>query len=508
MFVLGSCGWIACGDGDAMKPVRDVDASASAPAQPTHDAAPPMHESTNTTSSELTRPAFCDRESDDAIRDLFCAEPQPIVRSLEDLQDLLNINPRAPDPDKPAAPFAFSNVDAIAGFVAVLGHSTALPGHLISPINPRAIIMGDSALLAFQRGVQRLELATPARGTASFNFYLFTFEQACNRADEGCSPGDLYTPAIESDWIATQIRDEEELKNTASDCRQCHRRGRDDSTLLMRELQSPWTHFFSQPEMGTPLPGVNGGDLLIDYVNAKDGELYGGLAVETVAPTSPFRLQMAAGAMQPLLFDSPQIQTERWPYGPNGYGTTPLASPTWEHGYEAFKRGEQLALPYLEQRATDADKQAELTRAYRRYRAGEIEASELPDLADIFPDDPQLRARIGLQTEPDAAPEDALIQACAPCHNDVLDQTISRARFNIAIGRLDRAELDTAIERIELPRDAPGAMPPPESRQLDEQTRSKLVDYLRGDLRASDIDPRLEHAATIGMTGGGKMRRD
>jgi hypothetical protein len=38
--------------------------------------------------------------------------------------------------------------------------------------------------------------------------------------------------------------------------------------------------------------------------------------------------------------------------------------------------------------------------AYRRYRQGELSDDELPDLSDIFPDDPKVRARIGLQTVP------------------------------------------------------------------------------------------------------------
>jgi hypothetical protein len=89
-----------------------------------------------------------------------------------------------------------------------------------------------------------------------------------------------------------------------------------------------------------------------------------------------------------------------------------------------FKRGEQLALPYFDQRATDLTKQTALSDAYRRYREGELDADELPDLSDIYPDDAALRARMGLQTEPDASAEDALIQACGACHNNVLDQSI------------------------------------------------------------------------------------
>jgi hypothetical protein len=453
---------------------------------------------------DSNRPALCARQGDDAIRDVFCADVQPKITSLEEFQNLFEINPRGPDPNNPPDEISAAlYLNPTNGDVAVLGHSTALPGHLVSPINPRVILLGDLAILAYQRGVQRLEIATRARETFVFNFYLLTFEQACNRSERGCSPGDLYTPKIESDWTDIQIHDDEDLKNTPLDCRQCHQRARDTTTLLMRELRSPWTHFLFPVAATSSLPGVGGSDLMQDYLDAKGDERYGGLAVDTISPVSAFKLETVVGNKQPLLFDAPKIENERWPWGPNGYPAAPGSSPTWEAAYEAFKRGEQLALPYLEQRAIDVNKQAELARAYQRYRSGELDAEALPDLADIFPDDPHLRAQIGLQTEPDATPEDALIQACGGCHNDALDQSISRARFTIALSRLDRAALDIAIDRIARPRNAPGAMPPPEARQLDENARERLLDYLRRDVQSMDIDPRLEHAAQLGMLGGG-----
>jgi hypothetical protein len=214
-------------------------------------------------------------------------------------------------------------------------------------------------------------------------------------------------------------------------------------------------------------------------------------------------LQGIAGAPQPLLFDAPRIEAERWPEGPDGWATQPQVSPTWENAYAAFKRGEHLALPYVEPRATDPAKQAQLTAAYASYRSGELEAEELPELADIFPDDPKLRARIGLQAEPGATPAEALIQACGSCHNDVLDQTISRAHFSIDVARLDRRALDLAIARIQLPRTAAGAMPPPEARQLDPDTRARLIDHLHAD-PAALVDPSLERAAELGMAGAGR----
>jgi hypothetical protein len=484
---LALCAWVGCGPDASQNTPTPADASAS---------------------DGPLRPAFCARMRPDAIHDALCLGAPPVIRSLHDLQDLLQIEtdplghyaPAAPAPDGLRVPKA----------AVLLAHSTALPGHFVSPINPRAIIMGGSrTIMAYQRGVQRAELATLENDTGAFHFYLLSFTQACNQQADGCKPGDLYTPRVESDWTNTEIRDDEDLKDTPFDCRQCHQRNRASATLLMHELQSPWTHFFEQlAEAGTvsggsPLPGVRGADLLRDYLQAKADEPYAGLSMDTIAHTSAFVLETTAGT-QPLVFDAAMIETERFPFGPDGRSTTAQPSPTWNSAYQAFKRGEQLALPYIEPRASDPDKQARLSEAYARYRTGELDADDLPDLADIFPDDPLVRAQIGLQTEPGATAADALIQACGSCHNDVLDQTISRARFNIDLARLERSELDLAIERIERTQSLPGAMPPPEARQLAPDARARLLDCLRGSERASDFDAQLQHAATLGMASVGE----
>jgi hypothetical protein len=462
--------------------------------------------------TDSQQPAFCKRDGagEDAVRDVFCVDPQPVLRGLTDLQVLIGHRVAMSDVPPPVEPpaqneLAYQATQAAA--VAVLGHSTALSGHLVSPINPRVIATSSTTFMAFQRGVQQIELIARARDVDALNFYLLSFTQACNERREGCSPGDLYTPRIESDWVEVQIRDGEDLKNTPQDCRTCHDRKGEGPQLLMRELEAPWTHFMLPPGFESPTPVPNGSDLMGEYVKAKDREPYAGFSMHGISTVSPFMLEVLVGAAQPLLFDAPTIEDERYPYGPDGYPQLPGPSPTWEAAYEAFKRGEQLALPYLDARVTDPAKQAALTEAYQRYAAGEISADELPDLADIFPDDPLERARRGLQTEPDATPEDALIQACASCHNDVLDQSISRARFNVSVSRLDRGELDYAIERLQLPSTAPGAMPPPDARQLDPAVRDELIEYLEQDPSALDVDGRLENAAKLGMMGGGAMRR-
>ena len=125
----------------------------------------------------------------------------------------------------------------------------------------------------------------------------------------------------------------------------------------------------------------------------------------------------------------------------------------------------------------------------------------MPDFADIFPDDPQIRAEIGLQTEPGATQAQVLIQACGSCHNDVLDQNISRARFNVALGRMSREEIDVAIARLKEPRDSILAMPPRGRRQIDAKGLEALISYLEGESRPAADDTLLDSAAKHGMAG-------
>ncbi|HEX5658312.1 MAG TPA: hypothetical protein VFX59_14015 [Polyangiales bacterium] len=474
------------------------------------DAAPHLDAKTDArpSNARADRPGFCDRPGDDVVRDVFCGDVAPQITNLRELYDQLGVNGSIRPPGATAyadAGYAIEDPTTIIDVAVFMGHSTALSGRLVSPINPRAILFGKHNVSTFQRGVQQVEIVAFARDRSFLNFYLLQFEQACNETT--CKPGDLFTPRVEQNWLRVGVRDAEQLKNTTFDCRQCHQRGRDMPMLLMRELEFPWTHFF---ELDDPsysagaLPGVRGLDLVRDYNRAKGDEPYAGLAAYTLRHTFGVLLQNLVARDQPLLFDAPKIEEERWPFNEQDgtYPAAPGASASWEAAYEAFKRGEQLAMPHFDPRPTDAVKQAALTAAYQRFRNGELRADELPDLSDIFPDDPMERARIGLQNEPGATPAQALVQVCAGCHNDVLDQTISRARFNVALARMSAAELEVAIDRLQRDPQAPGAMPPPESRHLDPDARARLITYLRD--RNTDDDAFLGRAASLGMTGGAK----
>jgi hypothetical protein len=464
---------------------------AAAPHAPASDAAPPHDTAQRDTPAPWLepvfserRPALCERDDrSDAVRDVFCADPAPEITSLAALHQALGLQ---------------DNKQARA---VLLSHSTALSGDLVSELNPRAIFGTKELLVAFSRGVQQVELAALDHQIKDqYNFYLLHFRQRCNLAANGCNPGDLYTPAIEADWQSLALEDDEDLKNTPSDCRQCHQRARPRAILLMREYYSPWTHLFGQ-DVREPqnFPEPTGGTLLRDYRKAKGDEPYAGLSNDVLNNTVGISLQRMV-PQQPLVFRGSQIFGERWPWKDGQYPATPQRSATWDGSFAAFRRGEQLALPFYAPRASDPQKQATLTEAYQRYLTGELAAAQLPDFADIFPDDPRTRAEIGLQTEPGVTPAETLIEACGTCHNDVLDQTITRARFNIALSKQSRAGRQQAIARIQLPRDAPGAMPPRGQRQIDPQSLAGLIDYLQSDERTPADARLLDAAAKLGMS--------
>jgi hypothetical protein len=438
------------------------------------------------------RPALCDRAGrSDVVIDLFCAATPAHIGNLADLHSGLGfVEPNV--------------VDTIFAGAVVLAHSTALSGDVVSELNPRTIITKGQIFVAFSRGIQQVEIVAPDRVVRDrSNFYLVTFRQACNDAPSGCIPGDLYTPRIESDWLTLELEDDEDLKNSVSDCRQCHQRGMEKPVLLMRELVGPWTHFFG-PDQDEPegFPELTGTGLLREYLRAKGDERYSNLSVDVIRSTVGFTLQNAVTQQQPVLFDGSEIMNERWPWTEaDGYPEVPAKSTTWYTQYDAFKRGEQLPLPYYDPRVSDVAKLQKLSAAYQAYRKGELSAEELPDFADIFPDDPKIRAEIGLQTEPGATPAQMLIQACASCHNEVLDQSISRARFSVALGRMSREEIGVAVARLQAPRDSLLVMPPRGRRQIGAEDMEQLIKYLQAPNRPAEDDALLDSVAKLGMAG-------
>ena len=310
-------------------------------------------------------------------------------------------------------------------------------------------------------------------------FYLLAFRQACNDSEAGCKPGDLLTPEVETNWTETSVYDEQDLTNTVLDCAPCHQTNGPGTPkfLRMQELRTPWTHWFGLTEGGQAL--------FADYWAAKGDETLFGLTADHLMRANPVSLNLQAiyGGPndQPNPFDSETIEAEvrASAEGQPADNSVPGQSETWLAGYEAARRGDAITFPYHDVKITDADKLAHMTEVYQAYRAGELDRADLPDIRDVLPDDQERLAKMGFATKTGASGEEVLLEACSMCHNERLDQSLTRARFQANLVGLSRAQKDRAIERLRLPATDPRSMPPARLRILTPEARQRAIEALR-----------------------------
>jgi mono/diheme cytochrome c family protein len=421
---------------------------------------------------------LCGRGRADTVIDAFCVTKAQ-VRSLVDLRAAVGFE---------------SNDNLLDHGFALTAHSTSLSLRVVSAINPRIVFVRpqirretqtvDFVSLAFARGEQFAELVARDRNTDLLQFYLVTFTQDCNDKKDGCSPGDLLTEAIESNWHDVNVYAEEDLENTPVDCRTCHQTNGPGTAkiLRMQEIEPPWNHWFWRQ-------ATSGVAVLDDYAAAKGDEKFAGLTGQEIYSSQPglltFALSAVGSGTQPNEFVSTQIEKEVNESAAARGGDQPIdnsvpgKSKTWDAIYDKTKRGEAIPVPYHDVKVTDEKKLADMTQAYTAYREGRLDRQDLPDLREVFLDDPARRAEMGFDTEPGMDGESVLMQACAQCHNDRLDQTVSRARFQVDLSKLDREEKDKAISRLRIPPGEPHAMPPPQFRRLSDEARSRLISLLR-----------------------------
>lgn len=425
--------------------------------------------------------AVCARSVDNAIRRLFCGAAPPAIAGLTDLQNALELGSAYIKDTSQITQGDFASV-------SITGHSTALSTRAVSAINPRVIAMQISLPLnmtavAFTRGEQLVEIIASDEMAKTLQFYILGFRQACNAADGGCTFGDLQTPAVESNWTETTLYDESDLANTVLDCAPCHQPNGPNTTKFMRmqEFDMPWTHWFSQKDEG-------GMALLSDYFAAKGDETLAGFTPEQIMKADPLAITTLVSltrATQPNTFHSALVEKEVKESAAAVGGNQPFdnsipgMSSTWSMNYEKAIRGSAISVPYHDVKVTDAVKLAKVTAAYQAYRAGTLTAAELPDLRDVFPDDPMRLSEMGVGTDPRLDGPALLVQTCSQCHNTSLDQTLTRARFRPDLAAMSREEKDVAIARLMLPPSDALAMPPLRLRVMTKEARQLVIDALR-----------------------------
>jgi len=400
---------------------------------------------------------------DDLINDVFCAQPAPTINSLGDLQAQLKltIDPNfSPD----FTPFT------------LLTHSTSLIARYVSSINPRAIFFSfginrpsastpDILAMGFARGEQFVELFTMDRTTGDLFFYLLVFEQACNINNQ-CGNSDLLTRNVELNWTNYTIYSQTDLQNTVFDCLHCHQPEGPGTKSIprMQEINEPWTHYIAQWTEG-------GQTLFDDFTLAhRSSEFYANIPLTLVGMSDPFLLELfiaeimgipaftaptptpapPSGTLpvpvpsplpwkvgtQPNQFDSKNIEQEVKNFNPMQpiLNMPPGQSATWDIIYEASVRGEFIPVPYHDVKVTDELKLKSMGDKLDQYTNGLLPVADLPDIRQVFLD--EAARDMGFQVKAGLDGAGIITEACAQCHNSKLDQTISRARFNIDLTKM------------------------------------------------------------------------
>lgn len=406
----------------------------------------------------------------------LCGSPRPEITGLLDLHRAVGLGEEQPQRQ------------AVAN-----AYSTSLAARQTSSLNPRVIVFdlgssGDPPRAAgFARGEPVVELVgvDPSGG---LSFYIVRFELPCGAA---CGPEDLLGPSIESGWTRWSLYQDVDLVNSPIDCLVCHQPDGPSTPKMgrMQELRAPWLHYFPASGMGL----TESVKLLQPRFRALHaGEvMFGGVRVdeltEAVASSDQPRI---GGANTFETFVDSLGETADHPGGDStvlelqafasGTVEAELAAgsrATWMGYRRQVLRGERIPIPHF---AVDPSDDGRRARAEAWYRAAVTEGRRglaVEDPREVFT--PETEIELSRAPSPDEDGPTLIRHFCARCHNDRLDQTLSRARFDAtALETLDDAARATAAARVQLPDDAPGLMPPPRFATLPAWARRRIVDAL------------------------------
>ncbi len=395
----------------------------------------------------------CMRGARDAVTKAFCGGRAKTPTNIVELQDALGLgfsdrSDQGTNGTNGNPAFAFS------------GHSSSIVARDVSAINPRAFVftpppgqpafMPGYVVMTFVRGEPFVEIAAHDPFQRHLTFYLFRFEMACESSG-GCKPGDTLTPAIEKNWKSFTLYDDEDLKNTLLDCRQCHQpNGPGTNKMLrMQELQDSWTHWFRNDDQhpdGLALlkdfRAAHGEDEDYAGIPSKIIQLGDGAALEDFVVGQGFQ-------QQPNSFNSKRITAEFQMFG---------MSPTWQQLYDNAVSGKAIPPPYFAAKVTDPGKLKFATDAYQQFLGGG-DPKALPDIRRVFLDsalpDMSMRPKAG------ATGEEVVVHMCSQCHNGRLDSSLSRAHFDATnLAGMTASQKQMAVARMKLPASDVHHMPP------------------------------------------------
>lgn len=443
---------------------------------------------------------ICARDNHDPIATSLCGSPRPRITRLTELLDAVGLG------------------EGDARSFAATGNSTSLVAKFASPLNPRVVIFSEEGLAlnqmraaGFLRGEQFVELMGYDPVKSDLNLYLLRFRQACNDKAEGCGLSDLVTPSIEQDWTSYTLAQDRDLVNTPEDCLICHQPKGPGSKKVprMQEIIQPWMHWFparqftltDEPDVElTESHRVVGGMFLAAH---EGEERYAGIRIEHLLvdltkggidasqpmPAGPNELEtfvqdfsaLANTPVPDLPGDfAPNPSTTDVPFDPGQVLRERDAGlrDTWASYDKEVGAARRIPVPFYDIDTTDPVRRAATTEAYRMVRDGLSPQSAMLDPRDVFSE----AARDALNQAPrrDRTAVDLLARYCGRCHNERLDQTVSRARFRWdGVAKLDPSYREAIIARLNLPDDHENKMPPARFSKLPAWAIDALSSYLR-----------------------------
>jgi hypothetical protein len=423
--------------------------------------------------------ALCARGYADTVTQAFCAgAAPPTLTSLADVRVLLGLE---------LVPGQTQSMTGGNPAFAAAHLSTAVGMRHVNELNPRVIIFtpprgglnpttplpnASYDFIAFARGETFVELASKDLVTGEPRFFVIDFDHPCEAQPGGCTNHDRFTQTIEQGWTGYTIYDDETIKNTTVDCLQCHQPDGPGGPRLLRlqEFSIYWNHWYFNESNAQ-------NKVRADFGLAHAGEgRYAGIPISSF--TSNMRhvnpahlqafLQHNGFDTQRNEFDSIMIDQQMAAGG---------SSSMWSTLYAESVAGREIATPHW---SVSPSAQALLTQmidAYQDVLAGAQPPASLPDISQTIPErewaDMSIRPAAGLDGR------GIMRHICRHCHNSELDQTISRARFNVdLLDSMPRSTKDRAIERLLRPADDRRRMPPVRFHDLTDAERDLVIQEL------------------------------
>jgi hypothetical protein len=432
----------------------------------------------------------CDRSNNDVIFKALCANPAPQIGSLDALLTAISLG------------------DASERVVAAVGSSNALSSRHVSPLNPAVIVVANDAIrsgpnlidpsrtraLTYARGAETVEMTAYDPVSMELNFYLLRFQKSCDSDSAGCTTAELFTPSVESGWNSWTLYQDSDLADSVTDCLVCHQPGGPGSPkiLRMQEFEATWMHWFPA---GDPMIGPTASETLFQgYFGGTHGQEqeYAGVSLsELLEPTSANSGELGAASLNDFILSY---------WGARGGVPAPLISTTgqdfdfpsiaisqedaagthdiWNAAFAQVVAGERIPIPYYDVDSTDPNSRTAAANSYLAVATNGAAADTLLDPSAILSTD----AQQAMSIIPGAgeAPEDLLHHFCGHCHNSRLNQSLSRARFNVDnLANLTAEQKQTAITRLQEPSGSSALMPPARFATLPASALTSLVQYLQ-----------------------------